>query len=203
LERILDAAEELIRARGFDAMTIAEVVDRSRSSVGSIYARFPNKLGLLRAVHSRYLNRVQDEVFAALDRADSESESLEDLVERVVRVVASHLLSEPQLFRAFIVEAVFDSKVRAQGERTNAARRNKVMEVLLRHRDEICHPDPESAARWFYSFCMALLRERITFGEAAELTGGFPDEALIRELTRTGLAYLTGKAPDSVEPQGS
>ncbi len=203
LERILDAAEELIRERGFDAMTIAEVVERSKSSVGSIYARFPNKLGLLRAVHSRYLARVQDEVFAALDRADAESEGLEDLVERVVRVVASHLLSEQQLFRAFIVEAVFDSKVRAQGERTNAARRSKVMEVLLRHRDEIRHPEPELATRWFYSFCMALLRERITFGEAAELAGGFADEALIRELTRTGLAYLTGKIPDSVERQGS
>ena len=47
LERILDAAESLIRERGFDTMTIAEVVQRSGSSVGSLYARFNNKLGLL------------------------------------------------------------------------------------------------------------------------------------------------------------
>lgn len=197
MERILDAAEQLIRERGFDAMTISEVVERSNSSVGSLYARFPNKLGLLRGVHQRYLNRVQDEVFAALIGEHPEAETLEEAVSRIVQVISSHLLSEPELFRAFILEAVFDPGVRAQGERTNAARRNKVMEILLKHRSEIRHPDPESAARWFYSFCMAILRERITFGEAAELAGGFTDEVLIAELTRTGMAYLTGKLPDS------
>jgi AcrR family transcriptional regulator len=36
LERILDAAESLIRERGFDSMTVAEVVQRSGSSVGSL-----------------------------------------------------------------------------------------------------------------------------------------------------------------------
>jgi AcrR family transcriptional regulator len=198
LERILDAAEELIRERGFEAMTISEVVERSKSSVGSLYARFPNKLGLLRGVHQRYLARVQEEVFAAFNGEHPQTETLEEAVTRIVRVLSSHLLSEPELFRAFILEAVFDAGVRAQGERTNAARRTKVMEVLLDHRSEIRHPDPVLAVRWFYSFCMAILRERITFGEAAELSGGFSDETLITELTRTGMAYLTGKLPDRI-----
>lgn len=196
MERILDAAEELIRERGFDAMTISEVVERSKSSVGSLYARFPNKLGLLRGVQLRYHARVQDQVFAAFNGEHPYAETLEEAIKRIVRVLSSHVLSEPELYRAFILEAVFDPGVRAQGERTNAARRNKVMEVLLTHREEIRHPEPELAARWFYSFCMSLLRERITFGEAAELSGAFSDETLITELTRTGVAYLTGRAPD-------
>lgn len=191
LERILDAAESLIRERGFDDMTIAEVVQRSGSSVGSLYARFPNKLGLLRGVQSRYHTRVQNDIFAAFSGDHPHAESIEEAVSRIVRVLSAHVLNEPELFRAFILEAVFDPGVRSQGERTNAARRNKVVEVLLVHRDEIRHPDPELAARWFYTLCMALLRERITFGEGAELSGGFSDETLVAELTRTATAYLT------------
>jgi AcrR family transcriptional regulator len=188
LERILDAAEYLIRECGFDNMTVAEVVQRSESSVGSLYARFRNKLGLLQAVQARYHERVEGAIAEAFDEA--RDECLEDAVERVVRVLCNHLLNEPELFRAFILEAVFDSRVRQQGERANANRRKNLTDVLLVHQAEIRHPDPELAVRWFYSVCMAVLRERITFGERAELSGAFPDETMIRELTRTVTCYL-------------
>lgn len=190
LERILDAAESLIRERGFDDMTIAEVVQRSDSSVGSLYARFNNKLGLLRAVQLRYHARVQNDMFAAFSGDRAENESLQEAVGRVVSVLCRHVLNDPELFRAFVLQAVFDPGVRAQGERTNAQRRDKVMEVLLAHRDEFHHPDPDRAARWFYSACMAMLRERVTFGQSAELSGGFSDEALIAEMTRMVTSYL-------------
>ena len=85
---------------------------------------------------------------------------------------------------------MFDPGVQAQGEAANAKRRERVAAVLLQHRGEIRHADPELAARWFYSICMAFLRERITFGAAAELSGGFADESFRAELTRTALGYL-------------
>lgn len=193
LERILDAAEYLIRERGFDNMTVAEVVQRSESSVGSLYARFRNKLGLLQAVQARYHERVEGAIAEAFDEA--RDECLEDAVGRVVRVLCEYLLNEPELFRAFILEAVFDSRVRQQGERANANRRKNLTDVLLVHEAEIRHPDPELAVRWFYSVCMAVLRERITFGEGAELSGAFPDETMVRELTRTVTCYLMCEGP--------
>jgi AcrR family transcriptional regulator len=193
LERILDAAEYLIRQHGFDNMTVAEVVQRSESSVGSLYARFRNKRGLLQAVQARYHERMEDAIAAAFDEA--RDECLADAVVRVVRVLCNHLLNEPELFRAFIVEAVFDSRVRTQGERANANRRKNLTDVLLVHRAEITHPDPELAVRWFYTVCMAVLRERITFGEASELAGAFSDEAMVRELTRTMTNYLMCDSP--------
>jgi AcrR family transcriptional regulator len=193
LERILDAAEYLIRERGFDNMTVAEVVQRSESSVGSLYARFRNKLGLLQAVQARYHERVEGAIADAFDEA--RDECLEDAVQRVVRVLCDHLLNEPELFRAFILEAVDDARVRAQGERINATRRKNLTEVLLAHRGEINHPDPELAVRWFYTVCMAVLRERITYGEGADLSGAFLDETLVRELTRTMTCYLMCEIP--------
>ncbi len=191
-ERILDAAESLIRESGFDGMTIAEVVQISGSSVGSIYARFRNKRGLLRAVQLRYQWRVEEAMAAEL--VDAPEESLHETAHHVVRVLVDHLLAEPELFRAFIVEAVFDPIVRAQGERISGRRRDFVTGALLVHRDEIEHPDPELAARWFYAVCMAVLRERMTFGEASELGGGFSDELMVRELSRTMVNYLRNGA---------
>ena len=140
LERILDAAESLIRERGFDSMTIAEVVQRSGSSVGSLYGRFDNKLGLLRAVQLRYHARVQNAIFAAFSGDNPHAESLEEAVARIVSVLSRHVLSEPELFRAFVLQAVFDPGVRAQGERTNAERRNKVVQVLLTHQSTARSP---------------------------------------------------------------
>ena len=198
LERILDAAESLIRERGFDDMTIAEVVLRSGSSVGSIYGRFNNKLGLLQAVQVRYHARVQNGIFAAFSGDHPSDESLMEAVARMVGVLSHHVLADPELFRAFVLQAVFDPGVRAQGERTSAARREKVVEILMSHRDEIRHPDPEQAARWLYSTLMAALRERVIYGEKAELAGGFADEVLIAELTRTTTSYLAYEGADSL-----
>ena len=191
LERILDAAETLIRERGFESMTIAEVVERSGSSVGSLYGRFRNKLGLLQAVQVRYHARVENAIAAAFQGDGPPGEDLEDAARRVVRVLCDYLLNEPELFRAFILQAVFDPRVRAQGEATNALRRQHVANVLIRHRADVGHPEPDRAVRWAYSLCMAILRERITFGQAAELSGGFSDEQMVEELTRTVIAYLT------------
>ncbi len=195
LERILDAAETLIRERGFEQMTIAEVVQRSDSSVGSLYARFRDKLALLRAVQVRYHARVENGIAAEFSGAHPQDECLEDAARRVVTVLCDYLLHEPELFRAFVLQAVFDPGVRAQGEAANAKRRERVAAVLLQHRDEIRHDDPEAAARWFYSICMAFLRERITFGAEAELSGGFPDEKMRSELARTAIRYLLTPDP--------
>jgi len=195
LERILDAAESLIRDRGFDSMTIAEVVQRSDSSVGSLYARFGNKLALLRAVQVRYHSRVESGIAAEFGVDRPRDETLEAAVARIVRVLSDYLLSEPELYRAFVVGAVFDSQVRAQGERANAKRRDAVARVLMDHSEEIKHPEPDVAVRWAYSNCMAVLRERITYGEGAELSGGFADEATVLELTRTVTNYLVCERP--------
>jgi AcrR family transcriptional regulator len=193
LERILDAAETLIRERGFEQMTIAEVVSRSGSSVGSLYARFRDKIALLRAVQVRYHARVENAIAAEFSGDHPQDECLEDAARRVVAVLCDYLLHEPELYRAFILQAVSDPGVRAQGEAANARRRERVATVLLQHRDEIRHDEPESAARWFYSICMAFLRERMTFGAAAELSGGFSDQKMRAELTRTVIAYLQAR----------
>ncbi len=60
-ERILPAAEELLRDKCFDDISVAEVVARAQSSSGSFYARFPDKRALLYALPERFGERVRQE----------------------------------------------------------------------------------------------------------------------------------------------
>ena len=77
-------------------MTIAEVVLRSGSSVGSLYARFRDKIALLRAVQVRYHARVENAIAAEFSGDHPQDECLEDAARRVVTVLCDYLLHEPE-----------------------------------------------------------------------------------------------------------
>nr|WP_299594873.1 TetR/AcrR family transcriptional regulator [Sphingomonas bacterium] len=49
-QAMLDAAKELFLERGFDAVSLNEIVRRSGGSLSTLYELFDNKLGVLRAV---------------------------------------------------------------------------------------------------------------------------------------------------------
>ena len=52
-QRILDAATDVFAARGFTAATVAEIVDHSGASIGSIYHHFGGKKELYLAIFER------------------------------------------------------------------------------------------------------------------------------------------------------
>jgi len=51
--RILDAATEVFSARGFSAATMADIVEHSGASIGSIYHHFGGKKELFLAIYDR------------------------------------------------------------------------------------------------------------------------------------------------------
>ena len=53
-ERMLSAAERLLRTRPFEDITIAEIVRESGASIGSFYHRFASKEALLPLLYERY-----------------------------------------------------------------------------------------------------------------------------------------------------
>lgn len=54
-ERVLDAAEDLFRARGYVGATVAAVAGAAEVSVETVYKSFGGKAGLVRALHARAL----------------------------------------------------------------------------------------------------------------------------------------------------
>lgn len=69
-QRILDAATDVFAARGFTAATMADIVDRSGASIGSIYHHFGGKKELFLAIFDRLAAEIEHRIDAATGEAD-------------------------------------------------------------------------------------------------------------------------------------
>ena len=58
-QRILDAATEVFSTRGFSAATMADIVEHSGASIGSIYHHFGGKKELFLAIYDRLSAEVE------------------------------------------------------------------------------------------------------------------------------------------------
>jgi AcrR family transcriptional regulator len=74
-QRILDAATEVFSTRGFSAATMADIVDHSGASIGSIYHHFGGKKELFLAIYDRLSAEVELRIAeAAREAADLDSQ---------------------------------------------------------------------------------------------------------------------------------
>ncbi|MBN1636932.1 MAG: TetR/AcrR family transcriptional regulator [Deltaproteobacteria bacterium] len=74
--RILDAAEDLFAAKGFDATTVQEISNAARINKAMIYYYFKDKEGLLYAVVERTISHITDAITTYLDEADIAAEDM-------------------------------------------------------------------------------------------------------------------------------
>jgi AcrR family transcriptional regulator len=190
LERLLDAAEHLILEKSFDDVHISDIARHADSSVAAFYRRFKDKDALLHALHERHYG----EAIATADHAlDPErwhgaliSEILFTLVPFLIEVVQDHAL----LDRAILQRALSDEQMR---ERALKLRRHVVLglsRLMLDRREEITHPDPETAVSLALIQAVALVTQRFTlaFGEIEPVR--MSDERVAHEITTSCLAYL-------------
>lgn len=66
VERILAATREVLVADGYEHLTTNRVAARASISPGSLYQYFPDKSALVEEVTSRYVDRLAEDVVAAL-----------------------------------------------------------------------------------------------------------------------------------------
>ena len=76
-QRVLDAAEALFCARGYDETTVAEICDAADVAYGTFFNHFPAKSDLLRAMGDRAVA----EISAGLQALESESLGIEEVLE--------------------------------------------------------------------------------------------------------------------------
>ena len=193
LERILEAAEQQIRAGGLEALTISGVVSCVGLSVGAFYARFPDKMALLHAVQNRFHDRMEPVIRTEIMRETARCKNLAEAVEAAFGVLIRNVTGERELSRAFMSMSVFDPVLRAKGEIVNRERRNALAEALLAFRDEIGHADPRLAIDVAYGIYAAVVRGRLVFGEDHELHYGISNSTLYGELIKALTLYLKGE----------
>ncbi|MGH3562368.1 MAG: TetR/AcrR family transcriptional regulator [Mycobacterium sp.] len=76
-QRILDAATEVFGDRGFNAATMADVVQHSGASIGSIYHHFSGKTALFLAIFERVAEDVDRRIDAAIRQGGEPAERLD------------------------------------------------------------------------------------------------------------------------------
>lgn len=195
-ERILRAAEALIKSKGFEALTTAEVVRRSRTSIGTLYARFGDKTALLHAVQERVQTREEAVMRARLAKVDWDTLSLEDTVRQLLEIKRIATEGDDRLFEAFVVHGATDPVVRAQGYRHKATIEGLEIEILMRHAGQIGHSDPEGAARVASRLAQAAQEEYVqrSLSGVSLPTAASPD-LLLQRLADVIIAYLKNTQP--------
>ena len=190
---MLDAAEVLFAEGGEEALTVEAVVKRSKTSVGSFYARFGDRGGLLEAMHERFLERLGAGSQMAIQAAVRQKTlvgALEVLITHVFAIVREYRDSA----RFFVMHRSTDQKLRAQGIQANAFFARMFTDLVLRYQSEIAHAKPAIAADVAWRMTFAMFAQQVMF-EDQEVSGvAIGDKALVRELARCLTAYLKSTA---------
>ena len=101
-ERVLDAAERIMAEHGFEAATLARVVEEARIPMSSVYHYFGSKDGILLAVMERGADRFFDDLPDLSRRPGRPAQHLARVASAATRTLERH----PNFLRMLIVFAV-------------------------------------------------------------------------------------------------
>lgn len=190
LQRLLDAAESLIKEKGHAAVSIPEIARRARSSVGGFYARFRDKNELLRALEERHFIQLLQRLEALADRRRWENASTVDIVEAAVAELVATTRERRHMIAAFLVRAIEDPVIREGGLRFRRMVEERIGALLLLRSAEMTHPNPALAIDLGIQTAFALMQQHVLIEETQ--VGGHPltDDELRRELATIFLRYL-------------
>ena len=185
---MLDAAEELFREGGGDALTVEAVIDRAGTSTGSFYARFGSRRGLFVAMHERFLETfgaaVQAVALEALDQSTLH-ESLHTFVLGVLTAVRRH--RDTLLFH--VIQNAHDDDMRVQGNELTQGAFALILEIVKAHSSETSPIDLDKIDL-FGRALHGLTLQMMLFGDH-EVTGrAMSDERCAEVFTEMVMANL-------------
>jgi AcrR family transcriptional regulator len=101
-ERILEAAEEVLRRHGPAKANVVDVARALDVSHGSVYRHFPSKAALRDAVTERWLGSISAPLAAVADEEGAAPERLQRWLDLLVSSKRRKALEEPELFATYI-----------------------------------------------------------------------------------------------------
>jgi len=189
MERLLDAAEELIVERGASALTVSEIAKRAGSSVGAFYARFGDKDALLSTLHERSCSEALATADLALDPDRWRSADLRRAVSDVVRFTATMCVQRMALVMTFIAMAASDSAYAARRAELELQLALRLERLLSARRGEVGHPDVAVAAAVAVRMAFGSLEYGALIHRGLDAPH-LPGHVATQELTRAILLYL-------------
>ena len=101
-ERILVAAEDVLRRYGHAKANVVDVARALGVSHGSVYRHFPSKAALRDAVTERWLASISAPLAAVADGEGAAVERLQRWLDLLVRSKRRRALEEPELFATYV-----------------------------------------------------------------------------------------------------
>lgn len=199
LERILDAAEEVVTEKGFDAATVSEIVRRARSSVGAMYARFPDKDALLVCLHERFCEQAMATTEAALDVNRWEGAPINEILASALPFLVEVYHQKRGLIRAFMIRGSSDHEFAERAGRVGRDISARLITLLEARRDEIKHPNPVLAIDFALRMTFDVLDQATFFIGVQRTTIQYTREQLAEELKRAFLSYLGVELSSTVD----
>jgi AcrR family transcriptional regulator len=190
LQRLLDAAEMLIKEKGHAAVSIPEIARRAGSSVGGFYARFRDKDELLRALEERHFLELSQRLETLADARRWQNAPTSHIVEAAVAELVNSTRERRHMIAAFLVRAIEDPLIRAGGLRFRRTVEERISALLLTRRAEMSHPDPALAIDLGIQTAFALMQQHVLIEETRIGGKVLTDEELRRELATMFLRYV-------------
>lgn len=98
-DRIIEIVVDILETEGYDAVQLREVARRARTSLATIYKRFPNRDTLITAALERWMDENR---FAGLsDQGPESDESVYEGLIRVFRTIFEPWERHPDMLRAY------------------------------------------------------------------------------------------------------
>jgi len=190
LERILEAAEEVVAEKGLDNSTVSEIVRRAKSSVGAMYARFNDKDALLSCLHQRFCEQAMATADTALDATRWEDATIAEIFAEAIPFLVQVYHEKRGLIRAFIVRGGTDREFAEAAGRLGKHVSQRLTDLLLARRDEINHPDPALAIDFGQRMMFDALDQATLYAGVERTAVQMSPEQLGAELIRAYLSYL-------------
>lgn len=188
-ERLLDAAQEVMATKSFDAASIQEISDTAGVTIGAFYARFSGKEALLLGISER-LGYLIAELLERLESFAESSPPFEQLVRHLVQDSADFYSRHRGVLRPLRRTARADPELSDRTRAMNSEIKARLSAYLLSHGDSIRRPNPELAVEAALTMLFSTLRMSLVeddlFPEDRTLTRA----ALLDELTAAVVAHL-------------
>lgn len=147
-DRVLEVAARLFAERGYDGVSVRDIIGGAKANLGAVTYHFGSKEGLFASVVDRQvepLRRMGEEIYRGKDRPDEK-------LRRMLTGYAFFVLNEKPELRAFFVEMLAGGKRLPPVAIEGVKWRNRIFAEVLRQgiREGIFRPCDVECAAWIF-----------------------------------------------------
>lgn len=190
MERIVKAAETILRDKTFDQATVSEIARAAEVTTGAFYGRFPDKESLFQYLSQKAPMQLQSDMDETFSR---EFSNQAEYLEAVFNTLASFYESYKGVVRSVVHRSRLDSPHKRRRQKFNDQLIDQIIEGFHKHGTKKSGYKPVKLETSLL-FAVSAIREAVLFSEFWPENKTPSREYLVSELVNAVLLNLGHKA---------